>query len=118
MNKWTRWEDWVAVVVGLVAAVAALLIPPMGASMPWMLIVGILLIVAGVMNLAMPGMVAMEYVQLALGAVLFVAPWLGGYADMGSTAAWICWIGGAVAVIVAALAVRPAMHMHDRSLPH
>lgn len=118
MNKWTRWEDWVAVVVGLVAAVAALLMPPMGASMPWMLIVGILLIVAGVMNLAMPGMVAMEYVQLALGAVLFVAPWLGGYADMSSTAAWICWIGGAVAVIVAALAVRPAMHMHDRSLPH
>jgi hypothetical protein len=118
MNKWTRWEDWVAVVVGLVAAVAALLIPPMGASMPWMLIVGILLIVAGVMNLAMPGMVAMEYVQLALGAVLFVAPWLGGYADMDYAGAWICWIGGAVAVIVAALAIRPAMHMHDRSLPH
>ena len=118
MNKWTRWEDWVAVVVGLVAAVAALFVPPMGASMPWMLIVGVLLIAAGVMNLAMPGMVAMEYVQLALGAVLFVAPWLGGYAGMDSTAAWICWIGGAIAVIVAALAIRPAMHMHDRSLPH
>jgi hypothetical protein len=118
MNKWTRWEDWVAVVVGLVAAVAALLMPPMGASMPWMLIVGILLIAAGVMNLAMPGMVAMEYVQLALGAVLFVAPWLGGYASMDSAAAWICWVGGAVVVIVAALAIRPAMQTHDRSLPH
>jgi 4-hydroxybenzoate polyprenyltransferase len=57
-------------------------------------------------------------VQLALGAVLFVAPWLGGYASTESAAAWICWIGGAVVVIVAALAIRPAMHMHDRTLPH
>lgn len=118
MNKWTRWEDWVAVAVGLVAAVSALLMPAMGASMPWMLIVGVLLIAAGVANLAMPGMVAMEYVQLALGAVLFVAPWLGGYASTESGAAWICWIGGAIVVIVAALAIRPAMHVHDRTLPH
>ncbi|MCC2031100.1 SPW repeat domain-containing protein [Microbacterium allomyrinae] len=118
MKKWTRWEDWVAVGVGLVAAVSAFLMPQMGASMPWMLIVGILLIAAGVANLAMPGMVAMEYVQLALGAVLFLAPWFGGYAAMDSAAAWVCWIGGAVAVIVAALAVRPAMQLHDRTIPH
>jgi len=118
MKKWTRWEDWVAVAIGLVAAVSTFLMPQVGASMPWMLIVGILLIAAGVANLAMPGMVAMEYVQLALGALLFLSPWLGGYAGMDSGPAWICWIGGAVAVVVAALAVRPAMQMHDRSLPH
>lgn len=118
MKKWTRWEDWVAAGVGLVVAVSALLVPAMGASMPWMLALGVLLIAAGILNLAMPGMVAMEYVQLALGALLFVAPWLGGYADMQYSGAWISWIGGAVAVVVAALAVRPAMHMHDRALPH
>ena len=37
---------------------------------------------------------------------------------MQSGAAWVSWIGGAVAVIVAALAVRPAMHMHDQAIPH
>jgi hypothetical protein len=116
MKKWTRWEDWVAVGVGLVAAVAALVLPTMGASMMWMLILGVLLIASGVVNLAMPGMAAMEYVQLALGALLFVAPWLGGYADMQSAAAWVSWIGGAVAAIVAALAIRPAMQTHDRAL--
>lgn len=118
MKKWTRWEDWVAAGVGLVAAVCAFALPQMGASLPWMLIIGVLLIAAGVANLAMPGMVAMEYVQLALGALLFVAPWLGGYADTQSGAAWVSWIGGAVAVVVAAMAVRPAMHMHDSALPH
>ncbi|MFE4727418.1 SPW repeat protein [Microbacterium sp. NPDC056736] len=118
MKKWTRWEDWVAVAVGLVAAVSALFMPAMGASMAWMLILGVLLIASGIVNLAMPGMAAMEYVQLALGALLFVAPWLGGYADMQSAAAWVSWIGGALAAIVAALAIRPAMQTHDRALPH
>ena len=118
MKKWTRWEDWVAVGVGLVVVLSAFLMPQMGASMPWMIGVGALLVAAGVVNLAMPGMVAMEYVQLALGAVLFLAPWLGGYADMQSGNAWICWFGGAITVIVAVLAIRPAMQTHDRSLPH
>lgn len=118
MKKWTRWEDWVAVGVGLVVVLSAFLMPQMGASMPWMIGAGALLIASGVVNLAMPGMVAMEYVQLALGAVLFLAPWLGGYADMQSGIAWVCWAGGAIAVIVAALAIRPAMQSHDRTLPH
>ena len=58
MNKWTRWEDWVAVGVGLVAAVSALVLPAMGASMAWMLILGVLPIASGIVNLAMPGMAA------------------------------------------------------------
>jgi hypothetical protein len=119
MKKWTRWEDWVAVVVGLVVAVSAFLMPAVGASMMWMLLLGVLLIASGIVNLAMPGLVAMEYVQLALGAVLFLAPWLGGFANtMGFGPAWMCWIGGAITVIVAAVAIRPAMHAHDRTLPH
>jgi len=37
---------------------------------------------------------------------------------MGFGPAWMCWIGGAITVIVAAVAIRPAMHAHDRTLPH
>ena len=69
MNKWTRWEDWVAVGVGLVAAVSALVLPAMGASMAWMLILGVLLIASGIVNLAMPGMAAMRR-SLFLSAVI------------------------------------------------
>jgi hypothetical protein len=84
-----------------------------------MITLGVLLVISGVVNLAMPGMVAMEYVQGALGLLLIVSPWIGGYADpMTFGPAWVSWIGGAVVVIVAALAIRPSMRAHDDAITH
>lgn len=113
MKKWTRWEDWVAIAAGAAAVISALIIPPMGASVALMLVLGALLIISGVVNLAMPGLVAMEYVQAALGVLLIISPWVGGYADaMTFGAAWMSWICGAVALVVALLAIRPSMQAH------
>ncbi|MDQ0573999.1 SPW repeat domain-containing protein [Agromyces albus] len=118
MKKWTRWEDWVAVVVGLAVALSALFVTPMGASVAMMVTLGILLVISGIVNLAMPGLVAMEYVQGVLGVLLIISPWIGGYADTTAGAAWMSWIGGAVVVIVAALAIRPSMRAHHDAITH
>ena len=119
MKKWTRWEDWVAIAVGVVVAVSAMLMAPVGSSVALMITLGVLLVISGVVNLAMPGMVAMEYVQGALGLLLIVSPWIGGYADpMTFGPAWMSWIGGAVVVIVAALAIRPSMRAHNDAITH
>jgi len=119
MKKWTRWEDWVAIAAGLAVALSTMFVPPMGASVAIMLTLGVLLIVSGLVNLAMPGLVAMEYVQGALGVLLVISPWIGGYADpMTFGAAWMSWIGGAVVVIVAALAIRPRMRAHQDAITH
>ncbi|MFD4421040.1 SPW repeat protein [Agromyces sp. NPDC058484] len=119
MKKWTRWEDWVAIAAGLVVALSTMFMPPMGASVAIMLVLGVLLIVSGLVNLAFPGMVAMEYVQGALGVLLIISPWVGGYADpMTFGAAWLSWICGAIVVAVAALAIRPAMRAHHDAIPH
>jgi hypothetical protein len=119
MKKWTRWEDWVAIAAGAAAVVSAMIVPPMGASVALMLVLGALLIISGLVNLAMPGMVAMEYVQAALGVLLIVSPWFGGYADaMTFGAAWMSWICGAVALVVALLAIRPSMQAHHDAVTH
>ena len=118
MKKWTRWEDWVAVVVGLAVALSTLIVAPMGASVAMMVTLGVLLVISGLVNLALPGMVAMEYVQGALGVLLLVSPWIGGYADTTAGAAWVSWIGGAVAIVVAALAIRPSMEAHRGAITH
>ncbi|HEX6365394.1 MAG TPA: SPW repeat protein [Agromyces sp.] len=119
MKMWTRWEDWVAVAIGVIVALSALFMPAMGASVAIMVTLGVLLIVSGLVNLWRPGMVAMEYVQGALGLLLIISPWVGGYADpMTFGPAWISWIGGAIVVIVAALAIRPAMRAHQDAIPH
>lgn len=117
MKKWTRWQDWVAVAAGLYAALSTLWTAAAGASLALMLILGILLIISGLWNLAMPGMVAMEWVQVALGVLLFISPWIGVYAtQMG--VAWTSWICGIVAVVVALLAVQPSTRMHHQPISH
>lgn len=118
MKKWTRWEDWVAVAAGLAVALSTMFVTPMGASVAMMLVLGLLLVVSGLVNLAWPGLVAMEYVQGALGALLIISPWIGGYADTTSGAAWVSWICGAIAVVVAVLAIRPSMRAHHDAITH
>jgi hypothetical protein len=119
MKKWTRWEDWVAIAAGLAVALSTMFVPAMGASVAIMVTLGALLVVSGLVNLAMPGLVAMEYVQGALGVLLIISPWVGGYADpMTFGAAWMSWICGAIAVVVAALAIRPSMQAHHDAIPH
>ena len=117
MHKWTRWEDWATVVVGAVVALSTIWMTAMGASIALMVILGILLIVSGLVNLARPSMMAMEWVQGALGILLFIAPWIGGYSSE-TGAAWFSWVGGVVTIVVAALAMQPMAHMHHRPLAH
>jgi hypothetical protein len=117
MKKWTRWQDWVAVAAGLYVALATIWTAPAGASIALMIVLGVLLIISGLWNLAMPGMVAMEWIQGVLGALLFISPWVGNYANqMG--AAWSSWICGGVAIIVAMLAVQPSTRTHHQAITH
>ncbi|HEY8282411.1 MAG TPA: SPW repeat protein [Leifsonia sp.] len=117
MNKWTRWQDWVAVAVGLYVALSTIWTAHTGASVPLMLVLGVLLIAAGVWSLAMPGLVSMEWIHVALGVLLFISPWVGNYASSAG-AAWTSWIAGIVAVAVGLLAVQPAMRMHHPETAH
>jgi hypothetical protein len=116
MKKWTRWQDWVAIAAGLYAALATLWTTQAGASTAFMITLGVLLIIAGLWNLAMPRQVYTEWAEAILGLILFLAPWLGGYAgELGAAAtSWVC---GIIAIIVGLWAVIPAMRMHREVHP-
>jgi len=117
MKKWTRWQDYVAVVVGLYAVLSVLWTPQAGMSATLMVISGGLLVVSGVVNLAMPGMPVAEWAQVVFGLLLFFSPWIGSYTGQTATA-WTSWIGGAIAVAVTAAAIKPSMEMsHHRMMP-
>lgn len=115
MKKWTRWQDWVAVAAGLYAAISTSWMTLAGASMPLMIVLGILLIVAGVWNLAMPHLTSMEGIQALIGALLFISPWVGAYAGQAGVA-WTSWICGAIGVVVGLWALVPVMREHQ--VPH
>jgi hypothetical protein len=117
MKKWTRWQDWVVVAAGLYVALSTLWTPQMGASTSLMLILGVLMVAAGVWSLAMPGLVAMEWIHVALGALLIISPFVGNYAT-STGAAWTSWIAGVVTLVAGLLAIQPAMRMHHPQATH
>ncbi|GAB3807652.1 SPW repeat protein [Humibacter antri] len=106
MKKWSRWQDWVTVAAGVVVALSTIWVASAGLSIVLMIVLGVLLIIAGLINLASPGLEWMEWVHGVLGILLFISPWAGMYAThMG--AAWFSWVCGGVAIVVAAWELVP-----------
>lgn len=110
-RSWQRWQDWAALVIGVLTALSPL-VTTTDAAAAWTLVVlGVLLAATAVWSLAAPGSVASEYVHGGLGVLLFIAPWVMGYSGLAG-ASWTSWVAGALAVIVAATALPAANAAH------
>ena len=111
MQKWTRWQDWVALAAGLAAALSPLVTDTTTSATWTMVVLGVLIIAASVYSLAMPGDVISEGSHAVLGALLVISPWVMGFADMEGLA-WTAWIAGAVTLVVGALGLPVANRLH------
>jgi phosphoglycerol transferase MdoB-like AlkP superfamily enzyme len=103
MKAWTRWQDWLALVVGAWVFVSpwifAVEIGSMAAWTAWVL--GGLIVLVALWALAMPDFQWSEYIQILLGAALFVSPWVINFTD-NTNFTWSAWIAG---VVLAALSL-------------
>jgi hypothetical protein len=61
--------------------------------------------------------VASEYVHAVLGVLLFISPWVFGYADMVG-AAWTSWVAGVLTAAVGLAAVPAAQSEHRGLAAH
>ena len=115
MKRWTRWQDWVAVAAGLYAALASIWTTPRtGATISLLIVLGVLMITAGVWSLAAPGLVTMTWILAVLSALLFISPWVFGFAgDPGP--AWTSWACGGVGIIMGLWAIAPAEKVHHQT---
>jgi hypothetical protein len=110
-RAWTRWQDWAEVVLGVVAVLSPLWLTT-DSTVTWTLIVlGALILIDGLVSLAMPGVVMGEYVQIVLGVLLFVSPWVMGFTAM-TGAMWSAFIIGALTAIAGAVALPAANTAH------
>ena len=77
----TRLQDWGTLLAGLYAALSPIWVNTTGErDAYWALIaLGALLAVTALFSLAMPGVVATEWLTVLFGALLFVAPWVLTY---------------------------------------
>ncbi|WP_436501920.1 SPW repeat protein [Actinokineospora sp. HUAS TT18] len=104
VKPWTRPYDWAEVVLGVVAMASPLWMDTDNAAMWTMVVLGALIALDGLVSLAMPGMVAGEAVQIVLGVLMFISPWVMSYTDMTGIA-WSSWIIGALTVVAGAAAL-------------
>lgn len=110
-RAWSRWQDYVEVVLGVVAALSPLWVDTSTAAMWTMIALGALIALDGLWSLAQPGAIASESIEIVFGVLLFISPWVMDYTALG-TAAWTSWIIGALTVLVGATALPAANTAH------
>jgi SPW repeat len=106
MRPCTRLQDWGTLLAGLYAALSPIWVSTTGERDAfWALIVlGALLAVTALCSLALPGVVATEWLAMLFGVLLFAAPWVLTYTDRVG-ASWTSWVVGAIAVVLGAITV-------------
>lgn len=115
MKKWTRWQDWVALVAGAYAILSPLWTTTVAAATGTLILLGIIIALAAVASLAEPDAVMLQPLVAAIGAVVFVSPWVMGF---GSTIAmaWTAWIVGLVTFVAGLLALPASNQAHNSLL--
>ncbi|GAB2976042.1 SPW repeat protein [Amycolatopsis acidiphila] len=112
-RAWMRPHDWAEVVLGVVAVLSFLWVDTDNAVMWTMIVLGALIALDGLLSLAMPGLVYGEGLQIVLGALLFISPWVMSYTDL-TAASWSAWIIGGLTAIAGAAALPVANASHGR----
>lgn len=103
MKAWTRWQDWVTLVLGVLLFIAPFVFHAMGhptsAWTGWIL--GVIGVILALLSLGLANSVVntvTEIITIVLGIVLFISPWVLGFATFGSMA-WTAWIIGVLFII-------------------
>jgi uncharacterized membrane protein HdeD (DUF308 family) len=122
MRPWTRLQDWVTLLAGVYTATSPIALSTIGMTgdgkvVAAMITLGALLAISSIVSLARPGVTGTEWVTVVLGVLLFVAPWVVGYAGL-TGAAWTSWLVGALVVVVSLTVVRASNRGSRRALQH
>ena len=119
MRPWTRLQDVGVLIAGLYAALSPIWVSTTGERGAfWALIaLGALLAIAAIVSLAMPGVVATEWLAVLFGVLLFVAPWVLTYTDRVG-ASWTSWVVGVVAVVLGGSAIPTSNRVHRQAMQH
>ncbi len=102
MKAWTRWQNWVSLVLGVLLFIS-----------PWVFgtatkgtisldawIIGVISVILALLALAFVSTATIaEGLAVVLGVLLFISPWVLGFAAV-SAAAWTAWIIGVLFVVV------------------
>ncbi len=114
-RPWTRWQDWLNLIAGIVIFIA----PWYSATWEYTAsswsawIVGVAIVLVALWALAAPGSMIPDWINIVLGAWVFISPWVLGFVGLAAIA-WSAWIIGAVVVLLSAWAVAQVQSPNTR----
>jgi len=100
MTAWKRWQDWSVVVLGAVLFVTPFVFAEtaMTTAAASSYVLGVLVVLAGLLNAAMSKVGGLELIPAVLAVIVFVSPWLFGFASV-TALAWSAWVIGVLLAI-------------------
>ena len=102
-------------VAGLYALLSPIWTTTVSKATTTLVILGIVAAVVGLVSLAMPGAVALEWVTIVVGVLMFIAPWVIRFTATTGMA-WTAWIVGVVLVVAGLLALPQSNRVHQGRL--
>lgn len=118
MQKWTRWQDWVALVAGAYAALSPIWTETSQKATWTMVILGVLTAAISLWSLAMPDDRISEYALLLMGVLFFISPWVMSFDNIDNMAL-TAWIVGVVTALAGVLGMPEVdQRMHHRPIAH
>lgn len=100
----SRLQDYVAVILGVFAALSSLWLITNTAAMWSLIVLGVLVALCGLAQIARPTMATIDYAMGVFGVLMFLSPWVMNFTAFGG-ASWTAWIVGVLTVVVAAAAL-------------
>jgi peptidoglycan/LPS O-acetylase OafA/YrhL len=120
MQKWTRWQVWVALLAGAYAALSPIWTETDNTATWTMVVLGVVTAAVSLWSLAMAEDRFSEYALVLVGALFIASPWVMGF-DHIDNMALTAWIVGAVTAIAGVLGmpdVEQRMHLRHRPIAH
>lgn len=118
MQKWTRWQDWLAFVAGAYAALSPLWTDTSTKATWTMVVLGVVTAAIALWSLAMPADRVSEYALVAMGVLFVISPWVMSFDDLDNIAL-TAWIVGAVTALAGVLGMPEVdERMHHRPILH
>ncbi|MGZ4427328.1 MAG: SPW repeat protein [Nocardioidaceae bacterium] len=112
MQKWSRWQDYVALVAGAYAVLSPIWTDTTTKATWTMIVLGVITAGVSVRSLIKPADVISEGAHAVLGVLFFISPWVMGFSGT-SAMAWTAWIVGVVTFAVGLWALPETNKLHQ-----
>lgn len=122
MRPWTRLQDWITLLAGVYTITSPIALSTVGLPgdakvVVAMITLGALVAISSLVSLARPAASAAVWATTVFGGLVFIAPWVVGYAGL-TGAAWTSWLVGVLVVAVSQTVVGPFSRGRRRAVQH